>query len=221
MGKTNRKEEQRSASTDRILQSALELFVNNGYHATSVDTIGDRAGLTKGAVYFYFGSKTAIMLRLLDDAELIIVDPVEAGSRLPGVPALDKLIAFLNEQAKIALEHPQHLLLLILMSIEFYGTNTEIEVRVRSVYRRLYACVESVIHQGQSEGTIRTDIRSHELTSLVMAEHDGILIEWYRRPGELDGRSLTRAVRLALVDGLRVHAGPEQTSLTSRMGNRA
>ena len=42
-----------------------------------------------------------------------------------------------------------------------------------------------------------------ELTALVMGEHDGVLIEWYRRPGELDGRSLARAVRLAVIDGLR------------------
>lgn len=217
MEKKNRKEEQRSASIDGILVSALELFVKNGYRATTVEMIAERAGLTKGAVYFYFSSKAAIMLHLLEDAERIVVDPAEAGSRRAGQPALDKLIAFLHEQAQIALEHPQHLLLLILMSIEFYGTNTESEVRVRAIYRRLYGCVESVIHQGQSEGTIRTDVRSHELTSLVMAQHDGILIEWYRRPGEFDGKNLTRAVRLAMVDGLRARErSAEPTSVEFR-----
>jgi hypothetical protein len=29
------------------------------------------------------------------------------------------------------------------------------------------------------------------------------LIEWYRRPGELDGKILTRVSRLILLDGLR------------------
>lgn len=216
MEKKNRKEEQRSASIEGILASALALFVRNGYRATTVDMIAEQAGLTKGAVYFYFSSKAAIMLRLLDDAERIVVIPAEACSRRAGQPALDKLVAFLNEQAQIALDHAQYLLLLILMSIEFYGTNTESEVRVRAIYRRLYGCVESIIHQGQSEGTIRTDVRSHELTSLVMAQHDGILIEWYRRPGELDGRTLTRAVRLTMVDGVRSRQGTESTSLASR-----
>ncbi len=198
MEKKNRKEEQRSASIDSILLSALELFVKNGYRATTVEMIAERAELTKGAVYFYFSSKEAIMLHLLEDAGRIVVGPADAISRKAGHPALGKLVVFLHEQAQIALDHPQHLLLLILMSIEFYGTNTESEVRVRTVYRDLYRCVENIIHQGQSEGTFRTDIRSHELTSIVMAQHDGILIEWYRRPGELDGKSLTRAVRLAI-----------------------
>jgi AcrR family transcriptional regulator len=216
MEKKNRKEEQRSASVDGILRSALELFVKNGYRATTVEMIAERAGLTKGAVYFYFSSKAAIMLRLLEDAERIVVDPADAISRRVGQPALDKLVVFLHEQAQIALDHPQHLLLLILMSIEFYGTNTESEVRVRSVYRHLYRCVENIIHQGQSEGVFRTDIRSHELTSIVMAQHDGILIEWYRRPGELDGKSLTRGVRLAMIDAVRVRGGAEKASRASR-----
>lgn len=210
MEKPNRKEEQRSASIDRILEAAISLFVKNGYRATTVEILAEHAGLTKGAVYFYFRSKTAIMLRLLDDAAAIVVDPAEAESRKPALSALDMLVAFLNTQSRIALEHPQHLLLLILMSIEFYGSSSDIEVRVRSIYRRLYACVESVVHRGQVERTIRSDIRSHELTSLVMAVHDGILVEWYRRPGELEGRSLTRAVRLALIDGLRAPSAPER-----------
>lgn len=200
---TTPKGAQRPASTERIVRCALELFVKNGYRATTVDMIAARAGLTKGAVYFHFRSKNKVMLRLLDDAEALVVEPVASLPREGESAALDKLIGFLNHQARIGLEHPQHLLLLILASIEFYGTTTDIEVRVRGIYRRLYGIVEELIHQGQADGTIRTDVRSHELTALVMGEHDGVLIEWYRRPGELDGRSLARAVRLAVIDGLR------------------
>ena len=177
--------------------------MKNGYRATTVDTIASDVGLTKGAVYFYFKNKTAIMLRLLHEAERIVVDPVV--TRIEGInaSAIDKLVAFLNHVSMIALQHPQHRLLLILTSIEFYASNTEIEVRVRDIYRRLYSCVEHVIHQGQVQGSIRVDIRSHELTSIVMAYFDGTLIEWYRRPGELDGKSLTLAARSTLLDGIR------------------
>ena len=45
------------------------------------------------------------------------------------------------------------------MSVEFYGTKAEIEVRVRSIYLRLYSHIDGIIHQGQAEGSIRTDIR--------------------------------------------------------------
>jgi AcrR family transcriptional regulator len=206
MQRANKKEEQRFSSVERIMKCALDLFVTNGYRATAVEMIGVRAKLTKGAIYFYFKSKEAILLRLLEDAETIVVNPIFAPTEDTHSHAIDKLVAFLHQQSNVALSHPQHLLLLILMSVEFYGTNTEIEVRVRRIYLRLYTYIDGVIHQGQAEGSIRADIRSHELTAVVMADHDGMLIEWYRRPGELEGKNLARAARLTLLDGLKARS---------------
>jgi AcrR family transcriptional regulator len=203
MRKANKKGEQRLSSVERIMKCALELFVTNGYRATTVEMIGVRAKLTKGAIYFYFKSKEEILTRFLDDAETIVVNPVFALAEDINKPALDRLVAFLHQQSNVALSHPQHLLLLILMSVEFFGTNTEIEKRVKAIYLRLYTYIDGFIHQGQTEGSIRTDIRSQELTAVVMAEHDGTLIEWYRRPGELEGKNLTRVARLTLLDGLK------------------
>jgi len=47
-------------SKDRILSAALALFGERGYAATSVDDIAARAGLTKGALYYYFADKADI-----------------------------------------------------------------------------------------------------------------------------------------------------------------
>ena len=60
------------------MKCALELFVTNGYRATTVDMIGNRAKLTKGAIYFHFKNKEEILLRLLDDAEAIVVNSAVA-----------------------------------------------------------------------------------------------------------------------------------------------
>jgi TetR/AcrR family acrAB operon transcriptional repressor len=46
--------DRREQSTEQVLAAALKLFVSNGYTATSIDDIATEAGLTKGAVYFYF-----------------------------------------------------------------------------------------------------------------------------------------------------------------------
>lgn len=47
-------------SKDRILAAALELFGARGYVATSIDEIAAHAGLTKGALYYYFSDKADI-----------------------------------------------------------------------------------------------------------------------------------------------------------------
>lgn len=187
----------------RILEGALNLFVIHGYAGTSVDEIAAAVGMTKGAVYFNFQSKEDMLNKLLNEVDEVIVDGAIEAVDKTTESAIDKLIAFINHQASVALSHTQHALLLILTSIEFFGSNTEIEVRIKATYRRLYSCVERIIHLGQVDGTIRKDIRSYELAMLVMAEHDGVLIEWYRRPGEFQGRSLTRSALTLLIDGIR------------------
>ena len=42
---------------DRLLKAALDVFSEQGYQATSVDEIAARAGVTKGAVYYWFRDK--------------------------------------------------------------------------------------------------------------------------------------------------------------------
>src|SRR3954452_735730 len=44
----------------RILEAALELFGERGYHAVSVAEIGARAGIAKSVLYHHFGSKAGL-----------------------------------------------------------------------------------------------------------------------------------------------------------------
>ena len=52
------------ANRDRVLQVAAELFAKSGYHGTGVAEIGEAAGLGRGALYHYIGSKEAILYEI-------------------------------------------------------------------------------------------------------------------------------------------------------------
>lgn len=65
-----------------ILESALELFAENGYHATSVSQIAQRAGISKGLAYNYFESKKDILDEIIrSDFETFLIhfDPNKDG----------------------------------------------------------------------------------------------------------------------------------------------
>jgi AcrR family transcriptional regulator len=49
---------------DRILDVALDLFVEQGFDGTSVREIAERVGTTKAALYYYFASKDEILMAL-------------------------------------------------------------------------------------------------------------------------------------------------------------
>lgn len=196
------KKAQREASMENLLASALRLFVSQGYRHTSVEEIAEAARLTKGAVYFYFRSKDALLLALLDRVEVILVDRMRERVAAAGPAASDQLVAFVHGQAQLGVESADDVLLLILMSFEFSGPGGAIERRVRGIYDKLYSAVEAIIEHGKRRGEFRSDIRSREQAAIVMAGHDGTFLEWYRRRDAFDGGELTRALRTTMLTGL-------------------
>ena len=52
---------------ERIMEAALRVFSQKGYHDARVDEIVEESQTSKGAVYFHFPSKEQIFLALVDD----------------------------------------------------------------------------------------------------------------------------------------------------------
>ncbi|MFC0453719.1 TetR/AcrR family transcriptional regulator [Rhodococcus jostii] len=69
----------------KILDTAAELFYEKGFHGTSVDELGSRAGLSGPAIYRHFSGKDEILATLFDEAmdELIgATEPVHDDAEL-------------------------------------------------------------------------------------------------------------------------------------------
>jgi len=60
-------EKMRQESREKILKTALGLFVVKGFHGTTTREITDAAGISKGLLYNYFPSKEAILGGIIDD----------------------------------------------------------------------------------------------------------------------------------------------------------
>ena len=69
----------RSARRAQLLDSALEVFVAQGYHAAAMDDIAERAGVSKPVLYQHFPGKLELYLALLDEScDTIIEASTEA-----------------------------------------------------------------------------------------------------------------------------------------------
>jgi AcrR family transcriptional regulator len=51
---------------ERILDAALAVFSDKGFHATRMDEIVDQSKTSKGAIYFHFPNKERLFLALVD-----------------------------------------------------------------------------------------------------------------------------------------------------------
>ena len=70
------------STRDRLIEAARELFYVNGYEATSVAEILEKAGVNSGSLYYQFKSKENLLLAVLDRyKELlrpVLIDPLLA-----------------------------------------------------------------------------------------------------------------------------------------------
>jgi AcrR family transcriptional regulator len=63
---TGKKGEKSRQTRRRILQAAYELFINQGYGATTLQGIAEKAGVAVQTIYFAFGNKPSLLKELVD-----------------------------------------------------------------------------------------------------------------------------------------------------------
>ncbi|WP_227870774.1 TetR/AcrR family transcriptional regulator [Orrella marina] len=94
-------------SRQKILDTAAQCFMRQGYHATSIDDIARALGSTKGRVYHHFASKIDLFfavhregMKRLFDAVVPVVQKEDTGQS-----TLETLEAMLQAHALALLEH--------------------------------------------------------------------------------------------------------------------
>ena len=69
---------------DSILNAALDIFAQKGYHDTRIDEIANESATSKGSIYFHFPNKERLFLALVDQfSDLLERRVVEAISAEP------------------------------------------------------------------------------------------------------------------------------------------
>lgn len=61
---------------ERVLDVALDLFVEQGYDKASLREIAEQVGFTKAALYYHFASKTDILMALHDRMHRLLEGPM-------------------------------------------------------------------------------------------------------------------------------------------------
>jgi TetR/AcrR family transcriptional regulator, repressor of fatR-cypB operon len=77
-------ESRRDALESRVIDAALELFAERGYHGTSVPAVMERAGIGAGSLYRLFESKEALVNAVFRNAKRRLEVALRDGLRMGG-----------------------------------------------------------------------------------------------------------------------------------------
>jgi AcrR family transcriptional regulator len=91
---------------DEILAAAKELFIQEGYEATTIRRIADAVGVSAPALYLYFRDKEAILLALCDQTFGLLIEQMEEMAQL-GLPPIQQLRRCGEAYVRFALANPR------------------------------------------------------------------------------------------------------------------
>jgi AcrR family transcriptional regulator len=194
--------QQRGTDTrNLLLDVAGELFAQRGYDATSVATICERAGVTKGAFYHHFASKQQVFLDLRDrwlaplDAQFTLTRT--AGETLPQV------LQRIAEMAQPIFEavggkQRQQIFLELLSAARQDPAILPAMLSPRRKYRNLFA---RLVRAGVAEGTLR-DIDATLAAEILVALGFGFVMQSLLDPDGANWAKLAQQGIVMLMQGL-------------------
>ena len=185
----------------KIIQAALELFVRQGYHGTSVDAITRHIGLTKGALYSHFNSKGELFLRLIEEFKTRFLDAMTRQAEEHPGNAVEKLNHIFSFNAAFALENQDLVVFLTFLTTEL-KVDVEFEPALKKIYKEYQRVISQIIRQGIQVGLFRKGLDFDLAALAFIAMHDGILHQWVLNRENLDGKKYISTFRKIFLQGL-------------------
>lgn len=187
-------------SRENILRAAGAMFARKGYENSSLDEIAREAGFTKGAVYYFFRSKEALLISLLDRIEARSIGRTAAALAQNDGSLRQKLMIFIGLQAEWAAEHPEDLAILMRASIDTVGDTSPAGRRVAAIYELMSRTLETLMTHSDAEVRAAAGVSIPDMVVSLMALHDGNMLLWYRGGCDPEtGRRLVSASRRAML----------------------
>ncbi|WP_030707363.1 TetR/AcrR family transcriptional regulator [Streptomyces sp. NRRL F-2580] len=148
----------RQATRQKLYEAAVTLIAEQGFSATTVDEIAERAGVAKGTVYYNFASKNDLFEELLRHGVGLLTvslrtaaEETEArgGSRVEALDAMIRAgLVFIDR-------YPAFTQLYV---AELWRTNRAWQSTLMVVRQEAVAVVEKVLREGVERGELSAEI---------------------------------------------------------------
>jgi AcrR family transcriptional regulator len=189
-------------TTTRILNQAMRLFLEKGYHGTSIDDITKAAGLTKGALYWHFKNKGDLLRRITGEFEKRYLDNlIHAVEGVKG-GALDKFEKYIRFNSAFAYHNRELCVSFETLAAELIGSQHRIEAEFRRIFKKYQTFLADLIIQGKKESIFKKELDTDLSALAFMAFHFGVLVRWSMHRNEINGEAFVKTFKKIMLNGL-------------------
>lgn len=179
----------------QLLQAAYRIAACDGLDQITARRVADEAGASPGLVFFHFGSKDGLLLALLDDLLEGALD-AEITPEVAALPsARSRLLRLLAIEVEGMPEQREAIELFFAYWVSL-GRQERHRRRIDAALERYRAVFAEVCRDLVDEETLTVD--PELLTTLVLAQVQGLAVQVVRQPDRFDVEALTASLQSAL-----------------------
>ncbi|REK26225.1 MAG: TetR/AcrR family transcriptional regulator [Actinobacteria bacterium] len=171
----------RAAKIERIHDAAAALFARNGFYGTRMEDIAAGLDLQKGALYYYFDSKEALLASLVESrvgAALEVMGEIAARD----ATATDRLRAGFTGHLTVFQEHAD--LYTIFNTERLHSIAPEMAEKVNELGREYEGIWANLIREGIEAGEFKAAIDVDVTVKAILGACNTTLV-WFRSGGRL------------------------------------
>lgn len=200
------RERKQALREESILQAAAACFGEQGYQATTLETVAERLGISRVTLYRYCPSKEELLVRVFERAIAIFQRGLQQICT-QGIPPEEKLRQVIRHQIRLMADHRNFLTVFF---SEEGNLPADMARRTRAERRTYDELVEGVIREGIDAGRLAP--LPPKLVSFALLGMCNWLYQWYQPDGPLSADEVAR-IFIALIEHGYLHQDPQQEML--------
>jgi TetR/AcrR family fatty acid metabolism transcriptional regulator len=164
----------RSDKRSRILEAAIKVFAERGFHSATVAEIAKAAGVADGTIYLYFKGKDDLLLRLFDEKMTELLSEARAElARETSAPA--RLKRFIQLHLSLVERNPDLASVLI---VELRQSAQFIKAADRNKLASYVDLIAEVVRAGQESGELAGSISPATVKRAIFGALDELALGW-------------------------------------------
>jgi AcrR family transcriptional regulator len=169
-----------SDKATRIVEAMRKCVANYGAAGATFDHVAREAGVSRGLLHYYFGSKERLLIEVVRRETDRMIELIQAGVATAGTA--EQLVDILLVRLRDILDYEPELFLLAFEIIGEARRHPEIGAEVADYNRRTRQQFAEILEEMQSKGTIKMRLSALGTASGLLAMANGLALEIFEDP---------------------------------------
>ena len=168
------RERKKQETAERIYLTALKLFRERGYEATTVEEIAQAAEVAKGTFFNYFPTKDAVLSYLGQRQMRVLYEAIAATVDFDTWPVSEQLM-FVFETLAAGIQDEREFVRVV--SLEVYRSASAFSDTTSSA-RQLYELFVGIVRRGQERRELRATVLADSMALILIGTYFYTFFAW-------------------------------------------